>query len=76
MELAVFEELQAKVEQLIEQCIELREQNKKLTETLDLKDKEVEALHVKLEKFGKEKGLIREKVETILERLEGLIQTA
>ncbi|MBI5048173.1 MAG: cell division protein ZapB [Deltaproteobacteria bacterium] len=76
MELAVFEQLHEKVEQLIEQCIELKEENKKITETLYSKDKEIEGLHLRLEKFSKEKGLIREKVKTILERVEGLIQTA
>ena len=76
MELAVFEQLEKKIEKLIEQCAELKQENKRLTEALNSKDKEIESLHVKFEKFGKEKGLIREKVETLLERVEGLIQTA
>jgi prefoldin subunit 5 len=76
MEVAVFEQLEKKTEKLIEQCVDLKQENKKLTEALNSKDKEIESLHVKLEKFGKEKGLIREKVETLLERVEGLIQTA
>jgi len=76
MELAVFEQLEKKIEKLIEQHTGLKEENKKLAETLNLKNKEIEALHLKLEKSGKEKGLIRGKVETLLQRVEGLIQTA
>ena len=76
MELAVFEQLEKKTLKLIGQYEELREENKRLTESLGSKDREIEGLRLKLEKFGKEKGLIREKVETILERVEGLIQTA
>lgn len=76
MELAVFEQLEKKIEKLIRQHAELKEENKKLAEALSSKDKEIEALCSKLEKFGKEKGLIREKLETILQRVDGLIQTA
>lgn len=74
MELVAFEELEKKVDQLIRQHIELNEENKRLNETLNLKDKEIENLYSKLEKIGREKGLIREKVETLLKRVEGLIQ--
>ncbi|MBI3753694.1 MAG: cell division protein ZapB [Deltaproteobacteria bacterium] len=75
MELVAFEQLEEKVEKLIKQYIELHEENKRLNETLNLKDMEIESLYSKLEKIGKEKGLIREKVETLLARVEGLIQT-
>ncbi len=51
-------------------------ENKKLAETLSLKDREIEGLNSKLEKLSKEKGLVKGKVETLLERVEGLIQTA
>ena len=76
MELVVFEQLEKKIEKLIEQCVELKQENRRLSEVLNSKDEEIEGLHIKLEKFSKEKGLIREKVETLLERVEGLIQTA
>lgn len=79
MELAVFEQLEKRIEKLIGQHAELKKENKKLAEALNSKDKELEALRSKLEKFGKEKGLIMEKVETILQRVEGvegLIQPA
>lgn len=76
MELAVFEQLEKKVEKLIVQHTELKEENKKLAEALSLKDSEVEGLNSKLEKLSKEKGLVKGKVETLLERVEGLIQTA
>lgn len=76
MELAVFEQLEKKVEKLIVQHAELKEENKKLAEALSLKDSEVEGLNSKLEKLSKEKGLVKGKVETLLERVEGLIQTA
>lgn len=76
MEVAVFEQLEKKIGKLIEQHAVLKEENKKLTEALNSKGKEIEVLHLKLEKSGKEKGLVREKVETLLQRVEGLIQTA
>lgn len=76
MELAVFEQLEKKVEKLIVQHAELKEENKKLAEALSLKDSEVKGLNSKLEKLSKEKGLVKGKVETLLERVEGLIQTA
>ncbi len=76
MELAVFEQLEKKVEKLIAQHAELKEENKKLAETLSLKDREIEGLNSKLEKLSKDKGLVKGKVETLLERVEGLIQTA
>lgn len=76
MELAVFEQLEKKVEKLIVQHAELKEENKKLADTLSLKDREIEGLNSKLEKLSKEKGLVKGKVETLLERVEGLIQTA
>ena len=76
MELAVFEQLEKKVEKLIAQHAELKEENKKLAEILSLKDGEIEGLNSKLEKLSKEKGLVKGKVETLLERVEGLIQTA
>lgn len=76
MELAAFEQLEKKIGKLIEQHAELKEENKKITEALNSKDKEIEVLCLKLEKSGKEKGLIREKVETLLQRVEGLIQIA
>jgi len=75
MEFGMFEQLEQKVEKIIERCGELTKENEKLTEMLRSKEEETESLTRKLEKLGKEKGLVREKVETLLERLEGLIQT-
>lgn len=76
MEVAVFEQLGEKVERLIKAYGELKRENENLTVMLKLKDEEIGKLTTKLEKLGKEKGLAKEKVENILARLEGLIQTA
>ena len=74
MELNIFEQLEKRVEKVIAQCIELREENKKLTEETVLKNDEVKKLSCKLEKLDEEKRLAKEKVETLIEKLEGLIQ--
>ena len=76
MELAVCEQLGEKVERLIRAYDELKRENESLTGMLKLKDEEIGKLTTKLDKLGKEKGLAKEKVENILARLEGLIQTA
>ncbi|MBI3399467.1 MAG: cell division protein ZapB [Deltaproteobacteria bacterium] len=75
MELGMFEQLEKKVEKIIEKCDELTNENERLTGMLKSKDEKIDNLTHKLEKLGKEKGLVKEKVETLLERLGGLIQT-
>ena len=46
MEVAVFEQLEKKIEKLIEQCVELKQENKKLTETLKKLEERVENLSI------------------------------
>lgn len=74
MELNIFEQLEKRVEKVIEQCIELREENKKLTEETVLKNDEVKKLSCNIEKLDEERRLAKEKVETLIKKLEGLIQ--
>jgi len=71
----MFEQLEKKVEKLIERCGELNGENERLAAVLKSKDEEIKGLIHKLDKLGKEKGVVREKVETLLDRLEGLLQT-
>lgn len=75
MELAVFEQLEKKVEKIITLNVKIKEENKKLADVLNLKNKEIESLQSKLDKISKEKGLVKDKVESLLLRLEELIQT-
>lgn len=74
LELNVFEQLEKKVEKVIELCAELKEENKKLAEETILKNDEVKEISYKLEKLDQEKQIVKEKVETLIERLDGLIQ--
>lgn len=76
MVLEQFERLETGVEQLLKHCDELRAENARLKGVLEAKGVEVEGLKEKLKRLDKEKVEVKEKVETLLSRLDGLIQSA
>ena len=76
MVLEQFERLETGVEQLLEHFDELRSENARLEGALAAKGIEVEDLKEKLKRLDKEKVQVKEKVETLLSRLDGLIQSA
>jgi len=76
MELDRFETLEQKVGRLIEGYIQLKLEHRKLAEELKSKESELSGLKERLNKLDSEKGRIKQKVEGILEKIDGLIQSA
>ncbi len=76
MALEHFERLETGVEQLLKHCEELRTENARLKGAIEAKGAEVEDLREKLKRLDREKVQVKEKVETLLTRLDGLIQSA
>ncbi len=71
-----FDKLERKVERLLELCDALRCDKDELRELLRRRDIEISELRGAAEVFEKEKGAVRERVDGLIERLDGLIQSA
>jgi len=71
-----FERLEEGLTRLLADFETLKAENRGLHEVLKAKEAEVEALNAKISRLDSEKGLVKEKVDGLLERLEGLIQSA
>ncbi|MBI5827468.1 MAG: cell division protein ZapB [Deltaproteobacteria bacterium] len=76
MALEQFERLEIGVEQVLKRCEELRAENARLKDAIEAKGAEVEDLKAKLKRLDREKVQVKEKVDTLLTRLDGLIQSA
>ncbi|MBI5682057.1 MAG: cell division protein ZapB [Deltaproteobacteria bacterium] len=76
MELDKFDILEQRVGRLIESYMLLKQENRKLFKELEEKDKELSKLMEDCGRMDKEKGLIKGKVDSILEKIEGLLQGA
>lgn len=76
MALEHFERLETGVEQLLRHCEELRTENARLKGAIEAKGAEVEDLREKLKRLDREKVQVKEKVDSLLIRLDGLIQSA
>lgn len=76
MEPVEFKKLEAKTTQLLKVCEDLTAEKHKSVEQLKLRELEVKELRHRLALFEREKGLIKEKVEGLITRLDGLIQSA
>ena len=76
MALEQFEKLEIGVERLLKRCEELMAENAGLKDAIEAKGVEVEGLKEKLKRLDKEKVEVKERVETLLSRLDGLIQSA
>jgi predicted nuclease with TOPRIM domain len=71
-----FTELEKKLNLLLNAYDSLKCENTRILESLEGKKKEVEELKERLKRLEREKGLVKEKVETLLERLDCLTQGA
>ena len=75
----VFEKLE-RIEEGINRLLEgyegLKAENIELKDSIGAKDSEIEELREKLKRLDKEKALVKEKVETLLQKLDSLIQGA
>ena len=76
MELENFGKLEGRITSLLRTYQELEAKNNTLKEELGLKEQKIKELKERLSRFEKEKGLVREKVEGLITRLDGLIQNA
>ncbi len=76
MERSNFEKLEERINELLKACEVLESENRRLKEQYGLKELEVEGLKKRLAKIEREKGLVREKVEGLIDRLDGLMQNA
>ena len=57
-------------------CEELKDENRALKEAVVEKQAEIRELSSRLKRLDKEKTTVREKVDTLLDRLDALIQGA
>lgn len=71
-----FEELEKRVNNLLKDCETLKCDNKKLGDHVEGKDAEIRGLKKKLARVNREKGEVSERVESLITRLNGLIQKA
>lgn len=76
MALEQFERLETGVEQLLKRCEGLVAENAGMKAAIEAKGAEVEDLKEKLKRLEREKVEVKEKVESLLSRLDGLIQRA
>ncbi|HHL39444.1 MAG TPA: hypothetical protein ENJ37_02950 [Deltaproteobacteria bacterium] len=73
MDLETFRRLEEALEKLLQSHGALKEEKRLLTERLREKESEIEGLKERLEKLDSEKELIRDKVDGLLNKLEGFI---
>lgn len=76
MEPVKFKKLEERVSRLLGVCETLKADHCDITEQLRLKEHEVKELKDRLSVFEREKGAVKEKVEGLITRLDGLIQNA
>ncbi|MBI5893516.1 MAG: cell division protein ZapB [Deltaproteobacteria bacterium] len=76
MDLDKFDALEQRVGSLIDGYGTLKQENKRLAHELESKEKELYKLKERLSKLDGEKGIIKEKVENILQKVDGLLQSA
>ncbi|MBI5888201.1 MAG: cell division protein ZapB [Deltaproteobacteria bacterium] len=76
MALEQFERLEIGVEQLLKHCEELMAENAGMKGAVEAKGAEVEDLKEKLKRLEREKVEVKGKVDTLLNRLDGFIQSA
>lgn len=76
MALERFDRLEEGISRLLGMCEELKDENRALKEAVVEKQAEIRELTSKLKRLDKEKTTVREKVDTLLDRLEALIQGA
>lgn len=76
MALENFDKLEERINLLLDEYERLQAENRLLKQALESKNLEIEDVKDKLKRLDREKGIVREKVDGILSRLESLIQGA
>ncbi|MBI5343893.1 MAG: cell division protein ZapB [Deltaproteobacteria bacterium] len=74
MALDSFERLEEKITGLLDGCDGLKAENSDLKESLKARTLEVDELKGRLKRLNREKTTVREKVEALLSRIDGLIE--
>ncbi len=68
-----FDRLEEAVKTLLDRSDRLLKENGLLTVALDEREREVEALKEKIKALCREKGAVKDKVDVLLGRLDGLV---
>ncbi|MEK7679455.1 MAG: cell division protein ZapB [Deltaproteobacteria bacterium] len=76
MTLERFDRLEEGISRVLGMCEGLKHENMALKEAVIEKEAEIRELSSRLKRLDKEKTTVREKVDTLLDRLDALIQGA
>jgi predicted nucleic acid-binding Zn-ribbon protein len=76
MGLDKFERLEKEINGLIKAYESVKAENTELRKEIASKTGEVEGLKAKISQLDREKGLVRERVDALIDRLDSLIQGA
>jgi chromosome segregation ATPase len=71
-----FEELEEKLERILSGTDTIDVENRRLKDSLKAKEAEIRSLRKRLKRLDRDKGEAAEKVDSLLTRLNGLIQKA
>jgi len=73
MDINIFDQLEEKIDILLEQFARLREEQSELNRKIALKDQEIEVLQNKIAKFSEIKQQINTKVEKAIQNINEMI---
>lgn len=68
--------LEAGITRLLDEHNELKNENSELKEAIKARDEQITELSERLESVQRERGEVRERVETLIGRLDGLLHNA
>ena len=74
MDINIFDQLEEKIDILLEQFARLREEQSELNRKIALKDQEIEVLQNKIAKFSELKQQINTKVEKVIQNINEMIR--
>ncbi len=72
MESEKFDQLEAKIKQVVDRCVELKEQLAEQDEVILAKDRELREANATIRALQEDKDAVRVKVESLLEKLDAL----
>jgi chromosome segregation ATPase len=67
-----FDQLEAKIKQVVDRCVELKEQLAEQDEVILAKDRELREANATIRALQEDKDAVRVKVESLLEKLDTL----
>lgn len=72
MESGKFDQLEAKIKQVVDRCVELKKQLAEQDEVILAKDRELREANATIRALQEDKDAVRVKVESLLEKLDAL----